>query len=121
MYEHSQDDPTVVGPLYGAAMHHARWDEPTEADTAAAVAEVEEILGGRKNGPALLAEVAGILIGFHEGEIDEFRARVAAHYCIAAGADESLADQWIEEGRRRVGLARQPPPGGMHGGATGRP
>ena len=42
------------------------------------MAELHEILVGRDDGPALLAEVAGVLLGFSEGAIDEPKARVAA-------------------------------------------
>jgi hypothetical protein len=41
--------------------------------------------------------------------LDEPRARAAAQLCIAAGADESMIPQWIEEGRRRAELRRNPP------------
>jgi hypothetical protein len=43
-----------------------------ECETAAAVAELQEIVRGR-GGP--LAEAAGVLQGFHEGELDEVRGR----------------------------------------------
>ncbi len=90
-------------------MRHARWEPPDETVTAAAVAELRLILAGRDDGPALLAEVAGVLIGAHNGQPGEFRARVAASFLIAAGADEALADQWIAEGRRRRAQADLPP------------
>jgi hypothetical protein len=59
--------------------------------------------------PDLLAEVAGILLGAIEGELDEPRSKAAASFCIAAGADQSLILGWIEEGRRRVEIRRKPP------------
>ena len=95
--------------LTGAARRHAGWEEPTESETAAAVAELHGILSGRDDRPALLAEVAGLSFGFHEGDFDEPRALAAAHFCIAAGADESLIPQWAEEGRRRAENARRMP------------
>jgi hypothetical protein len=64
-----------VARLQGTAVHHARWHEPTEAGTAAAVAELAGILAGRDDGPALLAEVAGLLVRYHDGGIGEIRAR----------------------------------------------
>jgi hypothetical protein len=97
-----------VAQLHGAAWHHARWQEPAEAEMAAAVAELREILTGQDDGPALLAQVAGLRLGYHEGGPDEPRARAAAHYCIQAGADEDLMDQWTEEGRRRNRWPRAP-------------
>jgi hypothetical protein len=96
----------VLAELHGAAMHHARWHEPTPEETAAAVAELHEIAPGRTD---LLAEVAGVLIGFNEGTLEELRACVAAHFCIAAGAAPELADEWIAEGRRRAERAARPP------------
>jgi hypothetical protein len=74
-----------------------------------APAELREILAGRDDGPALLAEVAGVRLGFYEGEPGEPRARAVARFCIAADADESLIPEWIEEGRRRAEAARFPP------------
>jgi hypothetical protein len=80
--------------------------KPAGDEIAAAAAELREVAGGR---PDLLAEEAGILLGFHEGGLKEPRARCAAQLLIAAGADESLIPAWIEEGRRRAGLRRHPP------------
>jgi hypothetical protein len=54
------------------------------------------------------SEVAGILLGASEGRLDEPRAGAAAQLCIAAGAEESMIPQWIEEGRRRAELRRNP-------------
>ena len=87
-------------------MWYARWHEPTEDETAAAVAELREIAGDR---PDLLAEGAGILLGFHEGGLDEPRARAAAYFCVEAGADRGQIAGWTEEGRRRAEAARHPP------------
>ena len=70
------------------------------------MAELREVAADR---PDLLAEEAGILLGFHHGGPDEPRARAEAQLLIAAGADESLIPQWIEEGRRRAQAARMPP------------
>jgi hypothetical protein len=87
-------------------MRHANWGEPAGDEIAAAAAELREVAGDR---PDLLAEEAGILLGFHEGGLNEPRARSAAQLLIAAGADENLIPAWIEEGRRRAGLRRHPP------------
>jgi hypothetical protein len=53
----------------------------TEAETAAAVAELREIVGERTD---LLDEVAGVLLGAHEGALDEAKARAAAQLCRPA-------------------------------------
>jgi hypothetical protein len=104
-------DRLTVARLSAIAQRHARWRELTEAETAAAVAELRETAGDRSD---LLAEVAGIMIGASEGELDEPRSKAAAQLCIAAGADEDPIPGWIEEGRRRRENAGRPPfSGGM--------
>jgi hypothetical protein len=107
-HDHSAPDSArlIVARIPGVALRHASWREPTEPEIAAAVAELREVAGDR---PDLLAGEAGILLGFHEGGLDEPRAKAAARLLIAAGADESLIPQWIEEGRRRAELRRHPP------------
>jgi hypothetical protein len=77
-------DRLVVAELNGAAGRRAQWRDLTEAEAAAAVAELREIAGGR---PDLLAELAGVMIGAGEGKPDEPRSKGAAQLCIAAGAD----------------------------------
>jgi len=99
-------DRLIVARISGVAMRHANWREPAGDEIAAAAAELREVAGDR---PDLLAEEAGILLGFHEGGLNEPRARSAAQLLIAAGADENLIPGWIEEGRRRAGLRRHPP------------
>jgi hypothetical protein len=48
----------------------------------------------------LLAEYAGIAVGFHEGYVDEGQYLRAAQLCIEAGADTGLIPHWLEVGRR---------------------
>jgi hypothetical protein len=82
------------------------------------VAELRELAAGRAD---LLAEVAGLEEGFHEGELAEPVAREAAMLCRKAGADPGAIPAWIEEGRRRRAGASMPPfSGGLHGGGTPR-
>jgi len=102
-------DQLTVARLTGAAGRHAPWREPTAAETAAAVAELREIAGDRGD---LLAEVAGLLIGFYRETNQERKAQAAARYCIAAGADPDLIPGWIEEGQSRAAVAREPAPAG---------
>jgi hypothetical protein len=98
----SDTDRLVVARISGIALRHARWHEPTEDETAAAVAELCEIAGNR---PDLLPEQAGILLGFHEGGLDEPRAKAAASFCIAAGPDQDLIPRWAGSGPSwRAGL-----------------
>ena len=100
-------DRILVAALTGEARHHARWRDLTADEETAAVTELRELAAGRSD---LLAEVAGILAGFHEGDLDEPRARSAAHLCRLAGADDALISHWIAEGKRRAAAARTPPP-----------
>lgn len=102
-------DRLVVTALVATAQRHARWQEPAEAETAAAVTELPEILSGRDDSAALLAEVAGTLTGFHDGDLNEPKARAAAHRYLVAGADVDQVTRWEEEGRRRGANANRPP------------
>ena len=106
---HLQPGRIVLAQLMGEARHHARWRELTGAGHAAAVAGLRELAAGRAD---LLAEVAGILEGFHEGELHEPLARQAAQMCRDAGADPVQIPAWIDVGRQRAAQARQPPPSG---------
>ena len=77
------------------------------------MAELRDLADGRAD---LLAEVAGILEGAREGEMDEPLARQAADLCRKAGADPEAIPAWIEEGRRRRAAAGKPPfSGGVKG------
>jgi hypothetical protein len=100
-------DQLTVARLTGAAWRHASGWEPTGAETAAAVRELREIAGGRGD---LLAEVAGLLIGYYRRTAEEVKARAAAYYCIAAGAGLDLIPRWIETGCSRAAAARLIPP-----------
>jgi hypothetical protein len=107
MYEkRPQADRLLVAELYGEARHHAKWRELTADEETAPVAELQALAGGRAD---LLAEVAGILEGAHEGQMDEPLTRQAAALCRTAGADPEAIPVWVEEGRRRRAAARQPP------------
>ena len=100
-------DQLTVARLTGAAWRHASGREPTGAQTAAAVRELREMAGGRGD---LLAEVAGLLIGYYRRTTEELKARAAAYYCIAAGAGLDLIPRWIETGCSRAAAARLIPP-----------
>lgn len=105
-----ESDQLVVARLAGAAQRHAPWREATPEETAAAVAELREIAGGRGD---LLAEAAGLLTGFYRGTAEDRKARTAACYCRAAGAEGDLIPRWIAEGERRAAVARRPAPAGF--------
>ena len=102
----SQPDRILVAGIWGEARRRARWRELTRAEEAAAVAALRELAGGRGD---LLAEVAGVLEGAREGELDEPLARQAAGLCRKAGADEAAIPAWIETGRERRANASRPP------------
>jgi hypothetical protein len=102
----ASSDRIIVAELTGEAQRHAGWEPPDDETTAAAVAELRDIAGGRTD---LLAEVAGIFLGTSEGEPHEPRARNAADLCRAAGADPDLIPRWVEAGRRRAAQARKRP------------
>ena len=101
-----QADRILVAELFGEARHHAKWRDLTAAEEGAAVAALRELAGCRAD---LLAEVAGVLGGAHEGELNEPLARQAAMLCRQAGADPAAIPEWIEEGRRRRASAKKPP------------
>jgi hypothetical protein len=101
-------DQQTVARLTGAAGRHAPGREPTAEETAAAVEELRDIADDRGD---LLAEVAGLFIGFYRETNQERKAEAAARYCIAAGADPELIPRWIEEGQCRAAFGRQPQSG----------
>jgi hypothetical protein len=98
-------DRLTVARLVAAARRDAPGRRPTGAETAVAARELREIAGERAD---LLAEVAGLLLGYYRRTAEEPKAQAAAHYCVAAGADPGLIPRWIEVGRRRADAARQP-------------
>ena len=105
-YRRADADRILVAQIDGTALHHARWRELTEAEYAAAVAALRELAAGRAD---LLAEVAGLLEGFGEGQLDEPLKRQAARLCRDAGADAAAIAAWVEEGRRRRAEAGRVP------------
>ena len=91
--------------IWGEARNRARWRELSSDEEAAAVAALAQLAAGRAD---LLAEVAGILEGAADGELDEPLARQAARLCRQAGADPEAIPRWIEVGRERAAQARRP-------------
>ena len=101
-----QVDRILVAQLHGEARHRAKWRELTADEEAAAVTELRELAAGRTD---LLAEVAGVLEGAHEGELNEPLGRQAAMLCRKAGADVGAIPAWVEIGRERRANAGRPP------------
>jgi hypothetical protein len=73
----------------------------TAEQEAAAVAELTQAAGWA----TLLAECAGLVLGYGENQGDAARYRHITELCIAAGADETLIEAWIEVGRQRANTA----------------
>jgi hypothetical protein len=78
----------------------------TGPEEAAALAELAEVADRRVE---LLAQEAGLAVGFHEHGPEAPVYLQIAQLCIKAGADTALISRWIEEGRRRAAAAKQPP------------
>jgi hypothetical protein len=78
-----QADCVLVAELTGEARFRARWRELTAEEERAAASALRELAAGRAD---LLAEVAGLLEGASEGELEEPLARQAAVLCWLAGA-----------------------------------
>jgi hypothetical protein len=99
-------DQLTVARLTGTAWRTASAAHGTR-EAAAAVLELRDMAGGRID---LLAQVAGLLIGYYRRSAEETRARGAAYLCIAAGATLDLLPQWIDVGGARAAAARLIPP-----------
>jgi hypothetical protein len=94
--------------ISGIARRHARWGALTEAEETEGAAELREVADGRTD---LLAQEAGVELGFAEsqGEHERARAEQIARLCRMAGADEDLIPRWTEVGRERAEQAGRPP------------
>ena len=75
-----------------------RW-RLTADEEATAVAELKQAAAGWT---ALLAECAGLALGYGEHQPDAARYRHIAELCVAAGVDQTLVEAWIEVGRQRA-------------------
>lgn len=78
-----------------------RW-RLTAEEEATAVAELKQAAAGWA---ALLAECAGLALGYGEHQPGAARYRHIAELCVAAGVDKTLIEAWIEVGRQRAGAA----------------
>jgi hypothetical protein len=78
-----------------------RW-RLTAEEEATAVAELKQAAAGWT---ALLAECAGLALGYGEHQLDAARYRHIAELCVAAGVDLTLVEAWIEVGRQRASTA----------------
>jgi hypothetical protein len=92
-------DRLLLAAIAGCTARHAA--RHVIDDVGAAVGELLELAGHR---PDLLAEHAGVCLGYaQEGPgLLAPMYRAEAEICVLAGADESLIPGWIEVGRRRA-------------------
>jgi len=86
------------GRIAGIAAGHAPAWRPGGRRNAAAVAELAEVADGRAD---LLAKCAGLALGYGERQPEAAHQRMA-ELCIAAGADKTLIQRWIDIGRQRA-------------------
>jgi hypothetical protein len=96
-------DRVLAARITGTAKRYAQGRPLTKAEEAKALASITEVAAGRTD---LLAQAAGLAIGFYEGTLNESQHRQAADLLVKAGADQELIAVWIEEGRRRAEAAR---------------
>jgi hypothetical protein len=86
----------------GPATHASHRGLLTAGQEAAAVAELRQAAPGWAD---LLAECAGLALGYGEHQCDAARYRKITELCLAAGVDQTLVDAWIEVGRQRASPA----------------
>ncbi len=101
----------AVAQLSGTVTRHAGWKTNLDGrELADAVRELQEIIAGLANGPALMAEVAGVLTGARFGiPLEDDKAVLQARILVAAGADEWHIDGWACIGADRAAQAAQVP------------
>lgn len=110
---HQASDRLIVAKLNGAASRLAGWTRPEGEARDRAVAELRDIATvteqpqrGSLRQPRstlrtdLLAEAAGLLIGFASDDHPEHHL-IAADLLRDAGADEATIQEWIPVGRER--------------------
>jgi hypothetical protein len=105
--ERPQGDRLALAWLAGETRHHAVYREPYEDEITAAVAALRAIT----TRPDLLAERAGILLGFYDeaSESEQVHAAASVLYLVEAGADLASLLYWIDEGAERANRAGQLP------------
>lgn len=109
MNEHGPDARLALARLHGTVRHHVRLNPAQDAPRDVALAAVAALVAGRPDGPALLAETAGIMLGTALWPEDKDQAERSAELLKAAGADQELIPHWAEVGRERAARATKPP------------
>ncbi len=84
----------------GHALPPPSWRLTAEEEAAAA-----ELTQAADGWAALLAECAGLALGYGEHQVDAARYRQVTELCIAAGVDQTLVETWVEGGRQRARTA----------------
>jgi len=92
----------LITPVVGSAARPAQSWRLTAGEEATAAAELRQAASAWVN---LLAECAGLALGYGEQQFDAVRYRQITGLCIAAGVDETLIQAWIEVGRQRAATA----------------
>jgi hypothetical protein len=94
-------DRLLYGRIAGVAAKRAPAWRPGGRESASAIAELAEAADGRAD---LLAKCAGLALGYDERQPEAAHQRMA-ELCIAAGADKTLIQRWIDVGRQRAATA----------------
>jgi hypothetical protein len=95
-------DRLLYGRIAGTAAKHAPAWRPGGRENASAIAELAETADGRAD---LLAKCAGLALGYGERQPEAVHYQRMAELCIAAGADKTLIQRWIDVGRQRAATA----------------
>lgn len=95
----TESDRIIIAQIAGIASRHASQPRLTGQGRESAITELAAAASGRRD---LLAEYAGIVVGHHEGDVNEAHYLRVAQLCLDAGADAALVPAWIAEGRRRA-------------------
>ena len=85
--------------IVGIAARRAPTWRPGGKENAAAITELAEVAGGRAD---LLAKCAGLALGYGECQPETAHYQRMAELCIAAGADKTLIQRWVDVGRQRA-------------------
>ena len=95
-------DRLLVTPVIAPTTSSTRRWRLTAEEEAATIAELKQAGAGWA---ALLAECAGLALGYGEHQPGAARYRHIAELCVAAGVDQTLVEAWIEAGRQRASAA----------------
>jgi citrate lyase beta subunit len=99
----SNADQILSAMIEGTARGLATDKEVTEAE---AVRKLRALAAGRAD---LLAEAAGVSLGFSGDDPTKWATRRAGELCIAARAEQDQLEHWIEVGRVRAEQAKAVP------------